>query len=98
MKQPRLNNFLLGFIACLGMLFLMGLTQNSVRFQDETSIAKEFDNLYKNVQGKGFNVETSTPVYQDFREGEIMFVNSNGTQHLITRIGNKLYKALLTEI
>jgi hypothetical protein len=92
-----MKDFILGFSVCLCLGLLTALTQVRNTYKEESDIIAEYKNIFLNVQDKHFSVRTSTPILSDLSQGEIIITDVGGVQHFFTRIGNKLYKDLLTE-
>jgi len=92
-----MKDFMIGFMVCLCIGLLTALTQVRNTYKDESDILAEFKNIFLNAQGKQFELRTSTPIVNDLMQGEIVIVNVGGVQNFFTRIGNDLYKVLLTK-
>lgn len=86
------NKFIFGFISCLFVFTLMGLSQRSNRYNNDRDIGIEFNNLFSNVQPKQFTIATTTPTSSNLQEGQIFIINSNNSQCFITRIGTNTYR------
>lgn len=90
------KDFVIGFLSCACLGFLLALTPISNNFEKEQAIFNELANLYDNVQPRQFNVFTTTPTYTRLRDREVVLV-STGTISLLTRVGSSTYTVILNK-
>jgi len=66
----------------LFLLFLIpsslfaGLSQTNQTYRDETTIRREFNNIYMNAQSKQFAIFRSTPNLNELQDGQMVIVSS----------------------
>jgi hypothetical protein len=71
---------------------LFALSPVATTYKEEAEIEVEFKNLYDNVQAKQFRVFTTTPVFSDLQNGEIVIVSSGVFNVLIFKAGEDIYR------
>ena len=84
-----MRDFIIGFLSCLGFIFLISATPINNRYDKEEQIFNEFTNVFKNMQSK-IRVFTSTPNLTDIGDGELVLVSST-TKSMMFRFDEKVW-------
>lgn len=75
---------------------MFAMTQVNNSYKDEQTTFNEFKNIYDNAQDQSFQKVTSTPNYQDMKEGQIFIYVSTPASALadvriMLRVGTTIY-------
>ena len=85
------------FFLGLSLPFFIALApQIGSRFKNAFEIEKEFTNVYQALDNNKFRIETSTPSMDFIGEGQPVWVYTNGTLFLMTKIKNSRWQANFT--
>ena len=89
----RLFYFILGLSI---PLLIAAAPQIGSRFKNAYEIEKEFLNVYQAMDNNKFRIETSTPSMDFMGEGQPIWVYSNNTLFLMTKLKNSRWQANFT--